>query len=416
MRNSPFWIVIIGMMLVLDFYVFQAIKLVAHSASEKARSAIFIVYWAVSLTALLLFILLPFLNLDSISKGLRSVIFVLIVSVFFAKLIASVFLMIDDFRRGIQWVAAKLFFYNTEGAEMQDGQGISRSVFLSWLGLAAGGGLLGSLVYGFSNKYDYQVTKVPIRFPNLPESFRGMKIVQISDVHSGSFNNKSAVQRGIEKILKLQPDLILFTGDLVNGRADEMANYKEVFSMLKAPMGVYSILGNHDYGDYESWNSKEHKAQNLERLKGIHSEMGWRLLLNEHVVLERNSERMALLGVENWGAKANFTKYGKLEHAYAGAEEIPFKLLMSHDPSHWDAEVRTKYPDIDLMLSGHTHGMQFGVELPWFRWSPVQYVYRQWAGLYEEGNQKLYVNRGFGFLGYPGRVGILPEITLIELC
>lgn len=416
MRNSPFWIVIIGLMLVLDFYVFQAIKLVTQTASEKARSAIFMGYWAVSLSALLLFILLPFLNLDSISKGLRSVIFVLIVSVFFAKLIASVFLMIDDIRRGFQWVAAKLFFYNTEGAEMQDGQGISRSVFLSWLGLAAGGGLLGSLVYGFSNKYDYQVTKVPIRFPNLPESFRGMKIVQISDVHSGSFNNKSAVQKGIEEIMKLQPDLILFTGDLVNGRADEMANYKEIFGLLKAPMGVYSILGNHDYGDNESWNSREHKAQNLERLKGIHSEMGWRLLLNEHVVLERNSERMALLGVENWGAKANFPKYGKLEHAYAGAEEIPFKLLMSHDPSHWDAEVRAKYPDIDLMLSGHTHGMQFGVELPWFRWSPVQYVYRQWAGLYEEGNQKLYVNRGFGFLGYPGRVGILPEITLIELC
>jgi uncharacterized protein len=243
-----------------------------------------------------------------------------------------------------------------------------------------------------------------------------MKIVQISDVHSGSFNNKSAVQRGIEKILKLQPDLILFTGDLVNGRADEMANYKDVFARLQAPMGVYSILGNHDYGDYESWNSKEHKVQNLERLKGIHSEMGWKLLLNEHVVLEKNNDRMALLGVENWSAKANFPKYGRLEHAYSGVKDIPFKLLMSHDPSHWDAEVRTKYPDIDLMLAGHTHGMQFGVELPWFRWSPVQYVYRQWAGLYEEGSQKLYVNRGFGFLGYPGRVGILPEITLIELC
>ncbi len=415
MRNSPFWLVIIGMMLILDIYVFHAIKIVAQSASEKARTITYIIYWTVSVSALLLFIALPYLNLDSFSKGLRSVIFVLVASIFFAKLLASLFLVMDDLRRGFQWVAAKLFFYNTEGEEMQDGQAISRSVFMSWLGLAAGGGLLGSLIYGFSNKYDYQVKKVPISFANLPESFRGLKIVQISDVHSGSFNNKSAVQKGIEKILKLEPDLILFTGDLVNGRADEMANYKEVFSQLKAPMGVYSILGNHDYGDYENWESKDHKVRNLERVKSIHHEMGWRLLLNEHVVLEKNNHRMALIGVENWSAKANFPKYGRLEHAYSGAEEIPFKLLMSHDPSHWDAEVRAKYPDIDLMLAGHTHGMQFGVELPWFRWSPVQYVYRQWAGLYEEGNQKLYVNRGFGFLGYPGRVGILPEITLIEL-
>jgi predicted MPP superfamily phosphohydrolase len=402
-------------MLILDFYVFQAIKVVAQTTSVKARTILYIIYWTVSVSALLLFIAIPYLNLDSFSKGLRSVIFVLIASVFFAKLLASLFLVIDDLRRGFQWMAGKLLFYNTEGEEMQDGQAISRSVFMSWLGLAAGGGLLGSLIYGFSNKYNYQVKKIPISFSNLPQSFRGMKIVQISDVHSGSFNNKSAVQKGIEKILELQPDLILFTGDLVNGRADEMANYKDIFNQLKAPLGVYSILGNHDYGDYESWDSKAHKAHNLERLKGIHQEMGWRLLLNEHVILEKNSERMALIGVENWSAKANFPKYGRLEHAYSGAKDIPFKLLMSHDPSHWDAEVRTKYPDIDLMLAGHTHGMQFGVELPWFRWSPVQYVYRQWAGLYEEGGQKLYVNRGFGFLGYPGRVGILPEITLIEL-
>ncbi|MCU7552428.1 metallophosphoesterase [Chitinophagaceae bacterium LB-8] len=415
MRNTPFWFVIIGLMLVLDFYVFQAIKVVNQAASEKVRTISNIIYWVLSVSALLLFIALPYLNLDSISKGLRTVIFVMIASVFFAKILVSLFLMIDDVRRGFQWVAGKLFFYNTEGEQMQEGQTINRSVFLSWLGLVTGGGLLGSLVYGFSNKYDYRVRKVPISFSNLPQAFRGLKIVQISDVHSGSFHNKSAVQRGIEKILKLQPDLILFTGDLVNGRAEEMANYKDIFSLLKAPLGVYSILGNHDYGDYETWSSKEQKVQNLEHVKAIHSEMGWRLLLNEHVVLEKNSERMALIGVENWSAKANFPKYGRLEHAYSGAEEIPFKLLMSHDPSHWDAEVRTKYPDIDLMLAGHTHGMQFGVELPWFRWSPVQYVYRQWAGLYEEGRQKLYVNRGFGFLGYPGRVGILPEITLIEL-
>jgi predicted MPP superfamily phosphohydrolase len=178
---------------------------------------------------------------------------------------------------------------------------------------------------------------------------------------------------------------------------------------------VYSVLGNHDYGDYVAWESPVEKRNNLERLKGVHAAMGWRLLMNEHVVLQRNGEQIALLGIENWSAKARFPKYGNLGNAYAGTEGIPFKILMSHDPSHWDAEVRPAYGDIDLMLSGHTHGMQFGVELPWFKWSPVQYVYRQWAGLYEQGRQKLYVNRGYGFIGYPGRVGILPEITVLEL-
>jgi predicted MPP superfamily phosphohydrolase len=223
------------------------------------------------------------------------------------------------------------------------------------------------------------------------------------------------VQQGVDKILKLKPDLILFTGDLVNNKAEEMLDYIDVFKQLAAPLGVYSVLGNHDYGDYVQWESKEQKTENLDRLKQVHGQMGWRLLLNENVLIERDGHKIALLGIENWSAKANFPKYGKMDQAHPGTEEVPFKILMSHDPSHWEAEVLNKYNDIDLMLSGHTHGMQFGVEVPWLRWSPVQYVYKQWAGLYESGHQKLYVNRGFGFIGYPGRVGILPEISLLEL-
>jgi uncharacterized protein len=209
--------------------------------------------------------------------------------------------------------------------------------------------------------------------------------------------------------------MILFTGDLVNDRATEMTDYIDVFSKLNAPLGVYSTLGNHDYGDYVKWESHSAKQENLEQLKQVHKQMGWRLLMNEHVVLEKGNDRIALLGIENWSAKGNFGKYGKMEDAYPGSEQYPFKILMSHDPSHWDAEVTQKYGDIDLTLAGHTHGMQFGVELPGFRWSPVQYMYKRWAGLYESGDQKLYVNRGYGFIGYPGRVGILPEITVIEL-
>ncbi len=415
MRSSPFWLIVIGLMLVLDFYVFQALKVVTGSATTKLRSVVFVIYWGLSVFALLTFILLPFLNLDNHSKGLRSTIFAVVAGLFFAKFAVAVFLLLDDIRRGVQWIAAKVFFSNTEGEGIQDDNAISRSVFVSWLGLAAGGGIFGLLLQGFSNKYNYQVRRVPLQFSNLPAAFRGLKIVQLSDIHSGSFNNKIAVQRGIETVLNLKPDLILFTGDLVNNKSDEMADFMDVFNMLKAPLGVYSVLGNHDYGDYVEWGSPAEKAKNLERLKAVHAALGWKLLLNEHVVFERDGERLALLGVENWSAKARFPKYGKLKPAYDGTEDIPFKILMSHDPSHWDAEVRPQYGDIDLMLSGHTHGMQFGVELPWFKWSPVQYVYKQWAGLYEEGAQKLYINRGYGFIGYPGRVGILPEITLLEL-
>jgi predicted MPP superfamily phosphohydrolase len=415
MRNSPFWLLIIGLMVFLDLYVFQAVRFLSQAAAPRTRTIIAIVYWTLSIGALLVFVLLPYLKLDNVSQGLRSIIFSILISLFFAKLLVAVFLLLDDIRRLVQWIAGKLFFSRTEGEAFSATDGITRSHFLTWLGIAAGGGILTTLIYGFSNKYDYHVRRVRLNFKNLPQAFRGLKVVQISDVHSGSFNNKAAVERGIDKILQLNPDLILFTGDLVNNRADEMDKYKDVFSRLKAPMGVYSVLGNHDYGDYEQWPSAAHKRQNLDTLKGVHGEMGWKLLLNQNAVLERGGEQIAILGVENWGAKARFPKYGRIAEAYKGVETVPFKILMSHDPSHWDAEIRPNYPDIDLMLAGHTHGMQFGVELPWLRWSPVQYVYQQWAGLYEQAHQKLYVNRGFGFLGYPGRVGILPEITLIEL-
>jgi predicted MPP superfamily phosphohydrolase len=199
-----------------------------------------------------------------------------------------------------------------------------------------------------------------------------LRIVHISDIHSGSFQNKAAVNHGVDMILQQKPDLVLFTGDLVNDRAEEMTDYMDVFNRLKAPMGVYSSLGNHDYGDYVSWPSQEAKKANLDSLKQVHSQLGWRLLMNEHVVLEKEAQQIAVLGIENWSAKGRFPKHGKMHEAHPGTENIPFKILLSHDPSHWDAEVRTNYPDVDLMLAGHTHGMQFGIENPYFKWSPVQ--------------------------------------------
>ena len=415
MRNSPFWWVLIGFMVLLDFYVFQAIRVVAQPAGAKTKTIIYFAYWILSGLALITLIILPYLHFEHQSKLLRTTIFAIIAGLFFAKVIASIFFLIDDIRRGVQWAAGKLFFSNTEGEAMQKGTRIARSAFLSWLGLIAGGGLFSSLVYGFGNKYRYQLKKIPLAFSNLPPAFKGLKIVHISDIHSGSFTDKHAVMKGIEKVMKEKADLILFTGDLVNNTADEMADYMDVFNKLNAPMGVYSTLGNHDYGDYIHWESPDAKKANLDRLKAIHGELGWKLLVNEHVVIEKGGEKIAVIGIENWSAKSSFPKYGDMKKAYDGTSQYPFKILMSHDPSHWDAEVRPDYPDVDLMLAGHTHGMQFGVEVPGFKWSPVQYVYRQWAGLYEQAHQKLYVNRGYGFIGYPGRVGILPEITVIEL-
>ena len=382
-------------MILLDFYFFQIVKTVSGSAGPRTRSIIFISYWMISILALVVLFILPLLNLDNYSRSVRSTIFAIIIGLFLSKLIGSIFFLIDDIRRGVQWLAGKVFFKNTEGEQINSEGGISRSIFLSWFGIAVSGGLFSSLLYGFSNKYNYKVKKLKLEYANLPSAFRGMKIVQISDVHSGSFANKDAVLKGVQKAMSLNPDLILFTGDLVNDRAVEMDNYLDVFNQLKAPMGVYSILGNHDYGDYfwgknPSGTDAIEKQKNLERLKQLQADMGWKLLMDEHVILERNTEQIALIGIQNWSALNRFPKYGNLPKAYAGTENIPFKILMSHDPTHWDAEVRPSFSDIDLTLSGHTHGFQFGVEIPGFRWSPVQYVYRQWAGLYAEGAQKLY--------------------------
>lgn len=412
MRSRTGWWIAVVVMLLLDLYVFQVIKALANGATEKTKMVIYAVYWIISVSAAAFLLLLPYINFETWPKNARTYIFATIVGLFFAKLIASVFFLLDDVRRIAMWIMGKIF----PAMSAQSGSNmISRSAFLSWLGIGIGGGLFATLVYGFSNKYNYHVRRISLAYDNLPASFKGLKIVQISDIHSGSFDNIKAVQKGVDRIIKENADLVLFTGDLVNDRSTEMHDYMDTFGKLTAPLGVFSTLGNHDYGDYVEWDSEASKKANLESLKQIHSKMGWRLLMNEHVALEKNGEAIGLIGIENWSALKRFPKHGRMDLAYPGSEKFAFKILMSHDPTHWDAQVRPDYGDIDLTLSGHTHGMQFGLENPYFKWSPVQWVYKQWAGLYEEGKQKLYVNRGYGFIGYPGRVGILPEITVITL-
>lgn len=415
MRTPIGALIFLSILVALDIYVFQALKVVSQTASPKIRLILFASFWTLTVISVLGFLIFAFTDHSFLPLKFRTYLFAIIIGLFLAKLLSVFFLLADDIRRILQWLIGKLLYTN-KGDMGIKGDGITRSVFLSWLGLAAGGTLFSTLLYGFGNKYKYDVRRIKLAFPNLPAAFKGLKIVQISDIHSGSFTNKKAVEHGVDMILQQNADLILFTGDLVNNMAVEMDDYKDVFSKLKAPLGVFSTLGNHDYGDYVMWPQNGlTKEQNLQNVKQVHTDIGWRLLMNEHVALKRGDDAIALLGIENWSAKARFPKHGRMDLAYPGTEKYPFKILMSHDPSHWDAEVIPKYNDIDLMLSGHTHGMQFGVEIPGFKWSPVQYVYDKWAGLYENGKQKLYVNRGFGFIGYPGRVGILPEITLIEL-
>ena len=333
------------------------------------------------------------------------------------KLIGCTFLIVDDLIRLFKWLIA-LFKKSESTSPIASNEGISRLKFFSQLAIAFTVIPAIGFIYGIvRGAYKYKIHNVNISFPNLPDEFIGFKIVQLSDIHCGSFMNADPLVKAFNLSLEQKPDIILFTGDLVNNEAAETKPYIEAFKMLKAPFGVYSCLGNHDYGDYKVWENSEAKKENLIILKNIHAECGWRLLMNENVPIEKNGQKIALLGVENWGGNLRFPKYGKLDNAHAGTESYPFKILLSHDPSHWDYQVlkESKYNDIDLTLSGHTHGMQFGIEIPGFKWSPVQYIYKNWAGLYKKGSQYLYVNRGLGFLGYPGRLGIWPEITVIEL-
>jgi predicted MPP superfamily phosphohydrolase len=290
-----------------------------------------------------------------------------------------------------------------------------RRKFVSQLALGLASIPFFGIIYGvWKGKYEYRVHRVKLVSPDLPEAFDGFTITQLSDIHSGSFDNVEAVLKGINLANAQKSDLIVFTGDLVNNVANEMNDWIEHFKTLSAPFGKFSILGNHDYGDYVQWPNEAAKVQNFEQLKAVHQKIGFKLMLNENCSLEKNGQKIELIGVENWG-KRGFVKHGDLNKAMENVPSEAFKILLSHDPSHWEAVTLHHPKHVHLTLAGHTHGMQFGIEIPGIKWSPVKYIYPQWAGLYKKGNHHIYVNRGFGFLGFPGRVGILPEITVIEL-
>ncbi|WPP49911.1 metallophosphoesterase [Catalinimonas niigatensis] len=399
----------------MDWYVFQAVRSVIDTMSGNWRKVIYGIYWLITIISIGGFLYYNLGGKEDIGRDFRTIIFSFIFVNYFSKLFGVIFLMIDDVGRAARWTWSQFAGSSSGLTSGKEGGGISRSDFLVKSSLVATAIPALTMGYGIiSGAHDYRIRRKTVNLKNLPASFDGLRIAQISDIHSGSFFNKTAVAGGIDMLMDEKPDIVFFTGDLVNDRADEVKDYQSLFSKLKAPLGVYSTLGNHDYGDYASWSSGEAKRKNLQNLIQTHKQMGWDLLMNEHRFLSQGSDKIAILGIENWGT-GGFAQYGKLNQAYQGAKDAPVKLLLSHDPSHWDAQVRQQYEDIDIMFSGHTHGMQFGIEIGDFKWSPVQYRYKQWAGLYQEGEQYLYVNRGYGYLVFPGRIGILPEITILEL-
>lgn len=404
-----------AVLVLADLYFYQALRRLFRL---KEKSGIHKLYWGWNgLGYLMLFALPLFMSGAFESRILIRVFANVLVASYLSKLLGALFVLADDFRRLLLRVFSSKKTKGEEkeeGVAQQAGSKISRSEFLSKAALAAAAVPASAYSFGIlSGAHDYRVRRKQVFLPNLPKAFDGLQIAQLSDIHTGSFFNKKAVRGGVELLLAQKPDVVFFTGDLVNEETKEAKEYVDLFSKVKAPLGVYSTLGNHDYGDYRRWPSEQAKAQNMQDMYRVHKNMGWDLLRDENRQLTVDGASIAVIGVENWGT-GRFPKYGHLAEALKGTEEAPVKLLLSHDPSHWDAQVRPD-SDIDLQFAGHTHGFQFGIEIGNFQWSPAQYRYKQWAGLYTKGNQHLYVNRGFGYLGYPGRIGILPEITLLEL-
>ena len=390
--------------ILFDIYFYQIIK---KYNKKKWVKFLISIYWSFTIITITNFFLYSFQF--ELGYYYKTISFNIIIGNFISKVLSLPFLLIDDLRRLIIYIFRK--------KTLKSSNKISRSKFLSISASLAYGIPITSLTYGIlsNNVYDYRIKRRQINFKKLPLAFDGIKVCHVSDIHVGSLRNRLAVRGGIDMITKEKPDVIFFTGDLVNDKAKELMGWGDDLSKIKAPLGVFSVLGNHDYGEYTSWKNEISKTKNFNDLLTAQKEFGWNLLRNQNTKIFVDGESINIIGVENWSASRRFQQYGKLDLAYEGLNKNDFKLLMSHNPSHWNAHVTNNFKDIDLTLSGHTHGLQYGIDIGKFRVSPVRLAYKQWADLYTSNNQHIYVNRGFGFMGYPGRVGILPEITILTL-
>ncbi|HEX8019811.1 metallophosphoesterase [Mucilaginibacter sp.] len=382
---------IVLLWLVSDLYFFQALKTLTNSC------IILQCYWLIDLLLIGSIVAVIFIRRGSrVQQTLITWLMGLMLLTFVPRLFSLPVLLIEDMTRLFRGFPPRAFW-------------------VSELTMAIAAPLFLIVLFGITlGRHFYRVRRETLQFPDLPAAFDGFTITQITDVHSGSFTNAAGVKKGLDLVNAQGSDVILFTGDLVNNTASEMDQWIPAFAGLQAPMGKFSVLGNHDYGDYIRWETPEAKQTNLARLKQVHTEIGFRLLLDEAITLKKDGQSITLLGVENWG-KGGFHQYGDLNKATADVPDQAFKVLMSHDPSHWEGVTLDHHQHIHLTLSGHTHGMQFGIELFGFKWSPIKYVYKQWAGLYHNAGRFLYVNRGFGFLGLKGRIGMWPEVAVITL-
>jgi predicted MPP superfamily phosphohydrolase len=401
------WILFIMVFGILDFYAFQAFK------TAIKTNWILVLYWIVSFLVVgnFIFSYFDFNRSNGFSHSNAYA-----VGFFIAILVPKLVLLLFMFGEDLFRIPQAIYRYFAIDKSPSENYFPNRRQFISKLALGLAAIPFASIVYGiYKGRYNFKVLKYTLHFEDLPKAFDGYKITQISDIHSGSFDNLEKVQYAVNLINQQESDVILFTGDMVNNKAEEMLPYMNVFGGLKAKDGKFSVLGNHDYGDYITWESHEAKHKNLEDLKSIQKQIGFDLLLNESRYLQKEGDRIALLGVENWGV-GGFKKAGDLKKAAKNITENDFKILLTHDPSHWEYEVVKDPIHYHLTLSGHTHGMQFGIEIPgWIKWSPSKWRYKYWAGIYKEMGQYINVNRGFGYLAFPGRVGIWPEITVIEL-
>ncbi|MBP4136520.1 metallophosphoesterase [Flavobacterium geliluteum] len=400
------FLILCALFLFVEIYSYQALRTLI-----KIRWVL-VSYQVISLLVLI-FIVYSFTQFDRSIGQTKQTMFTMgmMLLVYVPKIVIAVILLGEDvFRIGASIL--NYLMYNAPRKEMMP----DRRKFISQIALGLAAVPFLSLIYGiFEGKYNYKVIKQTIFFPDLPDAFDGFKITQISDVHSGSFDNPEKINYAIDLINEQEADMILFTGDIVNTHAKEMHPWLTTFKRIKNyKYGKFSVLGNHDYGEYVTWPSEKEKDENFQEIKKLYSQIGFNLMLNEHTYIQKGEDKIALVGVENWGQ--NFKKAGDLNKASQNLAPDDFKIVMSHDPSHWEYEIKEHPKNFHLTLSGHTHGMQFGIEIPgYFKWSLAQYIYKQWAGLYENAGRYVYVNRGFGFHAYPGRVGIMPEITVIEL-
>ena len=397
-------IILFAIIMLLEVYAFQAIKTIT-------KNKIFRYSWV--LISVIAYINFFYVSITYDRTEGQTPQFQMAMGIMLTVLIPKLVILIIMFGEdAYRWVL-KLFSAVSNG---ETNELAGRRKFISQIALGLAAIPFAAFIYGIiQGKYNYKVLKYQLSFKDLPDAFDGYTITQISDIHSGSFTNREKIQYGVDLINQQKSDVMLFTGDIVNNKSDEMDNWMDVFDKLEAKDGKYSILGNHDYGDYIDWDKPQDKIDNFQKVKDIHKKIGFDLLCNENRYLEKDGQKIALVGVENWG-KGGFQKKGDLQKASVNIKKEDFKILMSHDPSHWEHKVKEDPFNYQLTLSGHTHGLQVGIEIPgWLKWSPSQFVYKQWAGLYEEAGRFINVNRGFGYHAFPGRVGIWPEITVIEL-